>query len=295
MPTSPDPITPVPETTLGADCHFHLFCRDQTAYPFSPEARYTPRKEQMGTAQQLLALLDFHGLSHGLVVSSGPYQDDCRCALDSIAGSSGRLKGIAIVKPGISDIELARLDAAGIVGIRLNMLRDGMAPFTGAESLRLLARCRELGWFVQIHCEHEHLIEAGPVVRAEGVRLLIDHFSRPRVEEGIHGAGFAALLELSRSTDCVVKLSGPFRSSRAGYPYEDVDAFVAAVIEAYGLDRCIWGSDWPFMELDERADYSTTLTCLHRWIPDASDRRRVLWDTPKRLFNFTSTHLPSPL
>jgi len=71
-----------------------------------------------------------------------------------------------------------------------------------------------------------------------------------------------------------------------GYPYTDVDPFIAAAIAAYTLDRCVWGSDWPFVRMDERMDYGPPATCLPRWLPDAKDQQKVLWDTPARLFGF---------
>ena len=48
----------------------------------------------------------------------------------------------------------------------------------------------------------------------------------------------------------------------------------------------MWGSDWPFVRTDERIDYGPELACLQRWLPDEADRRKVLWDTPARLFGF---------
>ncbi len=48
----------------------------------------------------------------------------------------------------------------------------------------------------------------------------------------------------------------------------------------------MWGSDWPFVRMDERMDYGPPFTCLPRWLPDEGDRRKVLWDTPARLFGF---------
>jgi len=61
---------------------------------------------------------------------------------------------------------------------------------------------------------------------------------------------------------------------------------VRAAIDAFTLDRCVWGSDWPFLRLPARTDYGPVLAMLTRWIPDAADRQRVLWDTPARLFGF---------
>jgi len=38
-----------------------------------------------------------------------------------------------------------------------------------------------------------------------------------------------------------------------------------------------------------RIDYAPLLTLVERLIPDADERRRVLWDTPRRLFGFEAS------
>ena len=58
--------------------------------------------------------------------------------------------------------------------------------------------------------------------------------------------------------------------------------------EAFTLDRCIWGSDWPFLRAKERTDFGPLLAALHRVLPDAADRERVLWTNPSRLFGMTA-------
>ena len=268
----------------AADCHAHVFCDNQ--YPFSPDTLYHPHPGQAGTPAKFRAVLDAHGFTHGLLVGAGPYGPDNRCMLNAIANSGGRFKGIALVTPAVTDHELAALAAGGVVGIRINLMGHGMRPLIEPGAQRLLARVKELQWFLQIHCQQDELVEAAPVLRKAGVRVMIDHFGRPDVTRGISQPGFRTLLEFGRSDNAVVKLSGPFRCSAEGYPYRDVDPFIAAAIEAYTLERCVWGSDWPFVRMDERMDYGPPLTCLPRWLPDAQDRQQVLWDTPARLFGF---------
>lgn len=276
----------MPGGLLGsaADCHAHVFCG--TRYAFSPDTVYEPDRSQAGTTAKFLAVLDAHGLTHGLLVGAGPYGADNRCLLEGIAAAPGRLKGIALVRADIADRELVALGDRGVVGVRFNLSTHGMSQFLEPGADRLLARLKELGWFLQVHCEQDELVEAAPVLRRAGVRVMIDHFGRPDVARGLLHPGFQTLLELGRAGDAVVKLSGPFRSSLEGYPYRDVDPFIAAVIEAFTLDRCVWGSDWPFVRMDERMDYGPPLACLHRWLPDPDDRRTVLWDTPALLFGF---------
>jgi predicted TIM-barrel fold metal-dependent hydrolase len=269
----------------AVDSHAHVFCPD---LGFAPDIPYVPHATQQGTAAQFRAVLDAHGLTHGLLVAAQPYLYDNRCLLAALAASGGRFKGIALVRPGTGERELRALADAGVIGIRFNLSTWGMREFTEPGAEGLLAQVREMGWFLQIHCEHDELAEAMPILRRSGVRVMLDHFGRPEVSRGITQPGFAALLELGRSGQGVVKLSGPFRSSREGYPYRDVDPFVAAAIEAYTLDACVWGSDWPFVRMEERVDYGPPMTCLRRWLPAEADRHTVLWRTPARLFGFSA-------
>ena len=247
---------------------------------------YKPHPSQAGNAAKFRAVLDAHGLTHGLLVGAGPYGPDNRCMLNALAESGGRFKGIALAKADAPDRELAALAEQGVVGIRMNLMGHGMKPLIEPGAERLLAQVKEMQWFLQIHCQKDELAAAAPILRKAGVRVMVDHFGRPDVKRGVSQPGFQALLEFGKSGNAVIKLSGPFRSSVAGYPYHDVDPFIAAAIAAFTLENCVWGSDWPFVRMDERMDYGPGYACLARWLPDARDRRKVLWDTPARLFGF---------
>jgi predicted TIM-barrel fold metal-dependent hydrolase len=111
------------------------------------------------------------------------------------------------------------------------------------------------------------------------------------MERGLGQPGFQALLALGRAGRAAVKLSGVFRFSRTGSPYIDADPYAQALIEAFTVDRCVWGSDWPFVRAKARVDYGPLLACLARWFPDPGDRRKVLWDNPARRFGFAA---PAP-
>jgi len=270
----------------AVDSHAHVFCGP--GVPFARDAVYRPHESQIGTARYFTAVLASHGLTHGLLVGAQPYGINNLCIISAIAASRGCFKGIALVRADIADRDLDRLAEQGIVGIRVNLMTDGLRGLAEPGADRLLARIREMNWFIQIHCQHDELVEAMPYLQRAGVRTMIDHFGRPNVERGLDQPGFQALLELGRTGNSVLKLSGPFRSSREGWPYTDIDGFVQAAIEAFTLDNCVWGSDWPFVRVEERIDYGPNRACLDRWLPNAADRRRVLWHTPARLFGFSA-------
>jgi predicted TIM-barrel fold metal-dependent hydrolase len=83
-----------------------------------------------------------------------------------------------------------------------------------------------------------------------------------------------------------VKLSGYQKFSAEPLPHDDALPFVRALMDTFTLDACVWASDWPYLKATERLDYGPLLKHVESWLPDANDRQRLLWNTPRRLFGF---------
>ncbi|WP_439597569.1 amidohydrolase family protein [Falsiroseomonas sp.] len=264
----------------AVDCHAHAF--DLTRQGWGGDRGFDIASNELGTAPQFLHMLASHGFTHGVLINPlGGYGADNTYMLEAIAAAGGRLKGVALLPDATAEAEVHRLVEGGIVGIRFNL------DFPTSPPLRAhaLARAREAGWFVQIHYHHgESFTAAIPLLRAAGLPVIIDHSGRPELPGGLQQPAFRALLDFGRDSDAVIKLSGVFRFSETGSPYVDTDPYIAALIEAFGIDRCIWGSDWPFLRATSRTDFGPLLAALHRVVPDAADRERVLWRNPARLF-----------
>jgi predicted TIM-barrel fold metal-dependent hydrolase len=268
----------------GVDSHCHVF--DTARFPYSPKATYRPPEHERGTPRQFSAVLDAHGLSHALLVSpTSGYLYDNRCMLAAIRESGGRFKGIARIDPDIDDRALAELQDGGAIGFRVDLVADGADWVERPAARRLLSRAREMDWLVQVQCERDQLHEAAAALRAAGVRVIFDHCGRPDAELGVDQPGFRALLDFGRDGHHV-KLSGPFRFYNAFSPKARIEPFVEALLEIFTPRRCVWGSDWPFLRMPMRMDYGPVLANLERWLPDQTQRRQVLWDTPARLFGF---------
>ena len=265
------------------DCHVHVI--DPARFPYEADTRYRPSGQEITTAAQLLRVLDAYGVGHALVVGTNSgYGTDNRCLLDALARGEGRLKGIAVVSNDVEREELERLKAAGVVGVAFNATFNGTAYY--ADSAPLLAKLAALDLFVQVQVEHDQLVPLAPLLVRSGARILIDHCGRPTPEAGLDQPGFRTLLELARTRRAFVKLSGYVKFSREPYPYADTRAYVAALIDAFTLDACMWASDWPFLRAAERVDYGPLVRLAQSLVPDPVDRRKLLWDTPLRLFGF---------
>jgi predicted TIM-barrel fold metal-dependent hydrolase len=265
------------------DCHNHVF--DPARFPYQEGNFYLPAGQELGTPAQFLHVLDAYGVQHALMVEpNSGYDSDNRCLLDTLARGQGRLKGIAVMPAGGSRGQLEELRAQGIVGIAFNPALFGVDYYAGAG--RLLEWLGELGMFAQIQVQGDQLPAMQPLLEGCGARLLFDHCGRPDVAAGLDQPGFAALLELGRRGNAWVKLSGHVKFSRQSYPYADTWPFIHALVDAFGADRCLWGSDWPFLRAPERIDYGPLLTLFARLFPEDAVRRRILWENPAALFGF---------
>jgi len=120
------------------------------------------------------------------------------------------------------------------------------------------------------------------------VRILVDHCGRPTVAAGLDEPGFRALLALGASKLAFVKLSGLVKFSRLPAPYDDAWPFVDALIDAFTLDRCLWASDWPYLRAPARVDYGVLLKIAGERFAEAADRRKLMWETPRKLFGFAA-------
>lgn len=227
-----------------ADCHFHIV--DPLRFPLAEAMGYQPKPEESGTFTDCSACMQSHGISHGLAVQPSGYGYDNAALLDGIQQSQGRLKGIAVVPPGSTANDLYGLKDAGVVGARFNLVDFNPASLAEDGAGSLLEVIRELDWFAEIQCNAADFIFIEPLLRRSGVKVLIDHLGRPDPRLGIDQVGTKKILTLADTGRAAVKLSGAFRESHRAYPFEDLDPFAEALINAFTPQNCIWGSDWPF-------------------------------------------------
>jgi predicted TIM-barrel fold metal-dependent hydrolase len=267
------------------DSHCHIL--DPARFPYAPDTAYRPVGQEIGTLNQLNLAMDAYGIQHALLVEpNSGYGLDNRCMLDAIANGGGRFKGIAVVSNDISKAALRTLKAAGVIGVAFNATLYGATHY--ADTAPMLRWLADLDMFVQVQTEHDQLAALSPMLVASGARILIDHCGRPTPEAGLAQPGFQAVLGLARTRRAAVKLSGYQKFSAVQAPYPDTLHYVQALLDAYTPDACVWASDWPFLKAAHHLDMGPLLMKLQALLPDPIDRHKVLWETPSRLFGFST-------
>jgi predicted TIM-barrel fold metal-dependent hydrolase len=265
------------------DCHAHVL--DPANFPYGKDIAYKPSGQEIGSTTQLVQVMKTYGVKHTLLVQpNSGYGSDNSCLLDALAKGGDTFKGIAIVNLDTDIATLKRLQAHGIVGVAANATFHGNDYYKHADDL--MRRLADLDMFFDLQVEHDQFLMYAPWIEKIPVKVLIDHLGRPTVSAGIAQPPFAAMLRLAKTGRVSVKISGYPKYSGQSYPFEDCWPFVRAIVDAFTPDRCIWASDWPYLRAPERQDYGPLVALAGQLFPNAGDRRKLFWDTPRRLFKF---------
>ncbi len=235
------------------DTQVHII--DPVRFPFPAGSQgYVPTPDETGTAEALLATFDANGFNHGVLVQASVYGPDNSAILSAVETAPDRLRAVVMTHAtGLSDAAAN----PSIVGVRLNL-----TDFAGHGDVQ--AQCGfagqvlEAGLVLQVQAHPEALtvlltgLPDGPVI--------LDHFGRPDLTRN---ADLDAIRRLADRDGCYLKVSGAFRIAGVDTPPAS-DARLAGLIDAFGPDRVIWGSDWPFLNIaGPRPDFATCLATGH--------------------------------
>lgn len=275
-------VSPMRTARITAiDTHAHVFER---GLPLANARRYAPGYDAPLSAY--LAQLDAHGVSHGVLIQPSFLGMDNSYLLAAIKQAPQRLRGVAVIDPTAPESFLAQLNAEGIVGIRLNLIGAPDPQLKSPAWQAALAHLHALDWHVELHVEARRLPTLLPPLLEAQVNVVVDHFCRPDPRLGVEDPGFAALLVAGRTRRVWVKISGAYRNGDAGRGEAIAVAAMPRLKEALGMDRIVWGSDWPHTQYESQVSYDKARAFVDVLLPDAADRQQVLVDTPAQLFRF---------
>jgi 2-pyrone-4,6-dicarboxylate lactonase len=282
MPTAPQqPLPP------GAcDSHAHVF-GPYEPFPLAHASSYAPPLAPAALHRQMLATI---GAARGVLVQPAPYGLDASALLAAIAGSAGRLRGIAVADEHTSEAGLQALYDGGVRGLRFVEMRapDG-TPYAGSvgvdQLLAMAPAMRRIGLHAQLWAPIDSYAALLPQVRAAGVDVVLDHMACIKPERGVDDPAFQGVLQAVRDGGVWVKLT-LCRVSTQAPDYPDARPFHDALVAA-APTRMLWGSDWPYVRMGEKSpDVGVLLDQFAAWVPDAATRQMILVDNPAALYGF---------
>ena len=233
---------------LIIDAQVHAYERDHPGRPWA--GVLTGPAEVTGDA--MVAAMDAVGVDGAVLVSPFTmYGYDASYALEvhrQHPGRFGLVKPVDATDPGVAETIADWAATTGTVGIRL-MMNRGMSTDPADPGLnRVLTAAARHALPVNLMCSGRLEQSALMAGRHHHTQLVIDHLGLPQPQEPpAPAAPFAALptlLALAAHANVAVKISGACTLSHEPFPYKDIWDPLARIFDAFGLHRCLWGTDW---------------------------------------------------
>lgn len=263
----------------GIDTHAHIFRSD---LPLAENRRYAPEYNALDT--DFIGRFQQHNFSHGVLIQPSFLGTDNSFMVKALNTHSERLKGIAVVDHSISDVELDELSDAGVVGIRLNLIKKSLEEYSTPAWKTLFSKLEKRGWQVEVQREIDDLHRILPAILDAGVDVVIDHFARPTNGIDTSNPDHLAFLNLLEHAPIWMKLSATYRANAS---LEQAKEMLTLLRRAYGhSERFLWGSDWPHTQFEKQTNYGNQVAIANALLSDPSERHKVFIENPTKCFKF---------
>ena len=279
---------------LTIDSQVHAYERNRPERPWAG----TLQGPEEVTGDDMVAAMDALGVDGALLISPfSMYRYDASYALEVYAKHPGRF---GLIRPFDPQSETIDDDVAewtgtpGVVGARIMLTAQ---PFEADDPglNRILAAGATAGVPVNVMCSGNLPLFGELARRNPDTQMVIDHLglaqppAPPVPPEPF--ADLATVLSLAEYDNVAIKISGAGTLSHEPFPYPDIWEPLRRIFDAFGFERCLWGTDWTravnlltyeqgveaFRVTDQLSDAERSalmggsLAKIYNWTPDAGD------------------------
>ena len=271
------------------DCQIHAYEANTPKRPW----RTVPNWPDHVTGDEMVAAMDKVGVDGAIFVSPfAMYGYDASYAVEVQKAHPSRfalVKPIDPENPAVADVISEWKKTPGTVAIRIMLVKESKASEAGLDRI-----CREaVRHDFPINILFWGNLEAGTALldRHPDTRFVLDHMAimQPRTPPAPEKpwADLPKVLDLAKRKNAVIKVSGACTLSKKPYPFDDIWDPLARIFDAWGIDRCLWGTDWtranavvnyeqavrPFVETDRLTESERAMlmggSCakVYKWAP----------------------------
>jgi L-fucono-1,5-lactonase len=235
------------------DAHHHFWDLTRRTYPWMAGAALDPVRRAFGP-DDILPELTAQGITGTVLVQTVSSLDETGEFL-ALAASREVIRGVVgwvdLTSAAVGDDLDALRDGPGgdrLVGIR-HQVHDEPDPdwLRRDEVRRGLAAVRDRGLRYDLLVRARELPAAADTVRAlPDLQFVLDHIAKPRIAAGQDPQWRKEMPTLAALPNVAVKLSGMVTEADwATWTPADLRPFVESVVDWFGAERLMFGSDWP--------------------------------------------------
>lgn len=261
------------------DTHLHLVYKDRFAYPWLEGA---PPLNHQWTAEDYFEKAEALGIESALHMEVDVAEEDMEAETHFMLGVHERVVGaIASGRPENADFPayLERISALdGVKGMR-RILHTSPDDLSGSDTfVHNVQRLGGSGLVFDL-CVLARQLPVGATLAAKcpDTQFVLDHCGVPDVAGKTMDPWRADIKALAELPNVAAKISGIVAYAGPDWTVDDLRPFAEHVIECFGWDRVVWGSDHPVCTLT--ADLERWVSAIKQIVAGASD------DEQSRLFH----------
>jgi L-fuconolactonase len=245
----------MPSKTI--DSHPHVIASDKKRYPLAPLGGHQSDWSRLRpvAVEEMIAAMDEAGVDKSVLVQASTcYGHDNSYVADAIAAHPDRFTGVFSVDVLAADApkRMRHWFGRGLTGMRQFTIGSTMkAQADWIDDPRVYPAwetASELGIPICMQMSKEAFPQlVNLMTRFPHVKVILDHLSRPVLEDGPPYAAAASLFELARFATIYVKVTPrTFTECRNGKATPET--FFPKLVGEFGASRIVWGSNYPASE-----------------------------------------------
>ncbi len=120
------------------------------------------------------------------------------------------------------------------------------------------------------------------------LRVIIDHGAKPFIAKGVTEGWAEDMKAIAQSGRVYCKLSGLLTEAGDGWTAESVRPFVEHILECFGPERLVWGSDWPVLRL--AGNYQGWFDLAQSYMSELNDNERaaIFGENARRFYRLSN-------
>jgi predicted TIM-barrel fold metal-dependent hydrolase len=271
------------------DAQVHAYERNHPGRPWAGFLQGPPEV----TGEQMVAAMDAVGVDGAILVSPfSLYRYDASYAVEVRANHPGRfglVKPVDTNDPAVAETIADWAATPGTVGIRIMMNNDVSTDPADPGLNRVLAAAAQHALPVNLMASGRLDQAREMAARNPDTQLVIDHlglqqpFLPPVPEQPF--ADLPRVLALAERPNVAIKITGAGTLSHQPFPYPDLWEPVGRIFDAFGLDRCLWGTDWTRAVALLTYEQGVEAFRVPERLSD-SDRATLMGGTASRIYNW---------
>ena len=270
------------------DAHHHVWTLARGDYGWLTPAMSAIYRDY--SMKELAPLLEHAGVTTTVLVQAAPTVAETRFLLDVAQRSDGVIQGV------VGWVDLTAPDAIPtLTRLARNPLLKGVRPMLQdlADDAWILRPDvgRALAALPRIGLRFDALVKPAQLPallamldRNPDLAVAIDHAAKPDIAKGMWEP-WAGLMRTAAANPRVrCKVSGLVTEAGAGWTIEHLRKYVDHLVEIFGPQRLMWGSDWPVIDLAAtyKSWYAATVALTSGW--PAADRAALMGGTARRFY-----------